>query len=149
MVLDATGREAQHLVVFTNAGQIGPKPALQRFGDELLTILGAEDQMDVVLCVAVRHASRLQRSGILSRPLPPLRGGLGSFAPPALFIVVSEHRRWPRVSVSCNHSATPGWSGLIRGSHQQRLFVFHRGAKQANHLKCIPLEKVAPLPKPT
>jgi hypothetical protein len=50
-----------HLLISANAGQIGPHLRLHGFGDSSAAVLGAEDNVNMVLAETVRH-------------VPPLRG---------------------------------------------------------------------------
>src|SRR5258708_2477068 len=54
----AADGEGQHVVVLANARHVRPEPHLRFFGNEPFAVLGAKDQMDVVLCVAVGQRCR-------------------------------------------------------------------------------------------
>ena len=52
-------------ILFTDAGEVGAEPGFEFFGDQLMAIFGAENEVDRVLGVGVRHVSRLRRLGNL------------------------------------------------------------------------------------
>src|SRR5215471_2251163 len=81
----------------------------RRLRNQLLPVLRAENQMDMILSVTVRHVSRLRRSGILSHQPTAYAGGLDCHAPSALMGPVrspdprySEYLLQIRVAVSLN-----------------------------------------------
>ena len=49
-------------MIFADGGRVSPQTRQKAAGEYLLTILGAEDKVDMVLCVAVGHMS-LPRGG--------------------------------------------------------------------------------------
>jgi hypothetical protein len=61
VVLYAANGMNENPLVFANACRIGPQSRLEFRGNGLAPVLGAEDDMDHVLGVGVRHVSRLRR----------------------------------------------------------------------------------------
>src|SRR5258708_865171 len=74
----AADGEGQHVVVLANARHVRPEPLLHFVGNEPFAVLGAKDQMDVVLCVAV--GQRCRPSGGSRKFISPLTQGLRTWA---------------------------------------------------------------------
>ena len=52
-------------ILFADASEVGAEPGFEFFWDEVAAVFGAEDEVDRVLGVGVRHVSRLRRFGNL------------------------------------------------------------------------------------
>jgi hypothetical protein len=48
-------------ILFADASEIGAEPGFEFLWDQLAAVLGAEDEVDRVLGVGVRHVLRLRR----------------------------------------------------------------------------------------
>src|ERR1700733_10037977 len=84
VIFRSVDRVNEDSILFADAGEVGAEPGFEIFGDELAAIFGAEDEVDCILGVGVRHVSRLRRFGNLYITDHSLRSGLTSAAPPAL-----------------------------------------------------------------
>jgi len=74
VIVHAADRTNENPVVFANAGDIGPHSWLEILRDEFGAVFGAEDDVEYVLGVCVRHVSRLRRLAILYITDPALPG---------------------------------------------------------------------------
>ena len=96
MVFHAAHGKGQQIMIFADGCRVRPQARQKVAGKYLLSVLGAEDKVDMVLCVAVGHvfsvgAVILHRHRRVSPPtglafvIATLPGasapGLGSFAP--------------------------------------------------------------------
>ena len=55
MVFHAADSKRQQIMIFADGRRVSPQARQKVAGKYLLAILGAEDEMDMVLCVAVGH----------------------------------------------------------------------------------------------
>jgi hypothetical protein len=55
VVLNPANGKGKHVLVFADSSNIGPQAWLEIFRNKFQSVLGAKNQMDVVLCVAVGH----------------------------------------------------------------------------------------------
>src|SRR6266700_2234785 len=78
MIVCAANGKREHVMVFADGGNIRPEPWLNLFCNELLPIFGAENQVNVVLRVAVRQGVAPPALGSLCYATHRFRGGLGS-----------------------------------------------------------------------
>src|SRR5260370_12879963 len=108
-VTPAIARERQHVVVLADACPIRTEPPLHFIGDELFTVLGAKDQMDVVLCIAVGH--RCRPSGARGKFISPLTQGLRLWArlcrPSGWYLLDLGHFRCFQSETLQCHLSTP------------------------------------------
>jgi hypothetical protein len=57
VIFHAAHGKRQQIMIFADGRRVSPQPRQKVAGKYLLAILGAEDEVDMVLCVAVGHVS--------------------------------------------------------------------------------------------
>jgi hypothetical protein len=74
VIFHSVNRVNEDSILFADAREVGTEPGFEFLWDQLTAVLGAEDEVDRVLGVGMRHVSRLRRLENLCITDPSPRG---------------------------------------------------------------------------